>query len=206
MFKVFLSSLSVSVSAIDPADHFYWIASRSIGIVAMGLLTLSVVLGLLASGRLSEKPGRKRVFVVVHEVSAVLSMILLVAHGALLLGDNYLSPSVHELLFPFAMSYRPVWTGLGIVGGWIALILGLSFYMRRRIGATVWLKLHRFILIAWLLGMVHAVGAGTDMTNPLMRIYLLAQGVAVTTVLIARLLPRGSKRRVARRGVAQAER
>ena len=41
------------------------------------------------------------------------------------------------------MDYRPVYTGLGIVAGYLAAALGLSFYARRRIGAKLWRKLHR---------------------------------------------------------------
>ena len=29
------------------------------------------------------------------------------------------------------MAHRPLWTGLGIIGGWLAAILGLTFYARK---------------------------------------------------------------------------
>lgn len=42
------------------------------------------------------------------------------------------------------------------------IVLGLSFYARRWIGTARWRKLHRFTAAAWLLGLIHALGEGTD--------------------------------------------
>jgi len=60
------------------------------------------------------------------------------------------------------MSYRPVFTGIGIIGGWLAAILGLSFYVRKWIGAKMWRKMHRFTIVVYLLALGHVVGAGTN--------------------------------------------
>ena len=57
-------------------------------------------------------------------------LIAIAAHGLLLLGDSYLRPGLAGIALPFVMSNQPVWTGLGIIGGWLAAILGLSFYVR----------------------------------------------------------------------------
>ena len=51
---------------------------------------------------------------------------------------------------------------LGIVAGWSLILLGISYYARRTIGAKRWRKLHRFTALAWLAGLVHALGMGTD--------------------------------------------
>ena len=63
---------------------------------------------------------------------------------------------------PFAMGFRPLFTGLGVVGGYLAALLGLSFYARKRIGARLWRKAHRATVVVYVLGLVHALGAGTD--------------------------------------------
>ncbi len=103
-----------------------------------------------------------------HEASTLVTLGLIVAHGGLLLFDTYLRPGLAGITLPFAIGYRPVFTGLGIIGGWLAAILGLSFYARRRIGAKTWRKLHRFTIVAYLLALAHTVGAGTDGTSPWM--------------------------------------
>jgi DMSO/TMAO reductase YedYZ heme-binding membrane subunit len=42
------------------------------------------------------------------------------------------------------------------------LILGLSYYARSRIGVQRWRRLHRFTALAWVLGLAHSLGEGTD--------------------------------------------
>ena len=71
-------------------------------------------------------------------------------------------PSIADISIPFVSSYKTIWTTLGIVSGWSLILLGLSYYARRYVGAVRWRKLHRFTALAWLAGLVHALGEGTD--------------------------------------------
>ena len=79
-----------------------------------------------------------------------------------LLGDGYIKPSLADVTIPFLIDYRPFWTGVGIIGGWMLFLLGVSYYFRTRIGVARWRKLHRWTALAWVFGIVHAVMAGTD--------------------------------------------
>ena len=102
---------------------------------------------------------------------------LIAAHGGVLLLDGYLRPSLAGVTLPFALGYRPFWTGLGVIGGWLALILAGSFYVRRWIGAKTWRWLHRWTLAVYLLALAHVIGAGTDGRSTWM--------LALLTVLVA---------------------
>ena len=51
---------------------------------------------------------------------------------------------------------------VGILAGWMLLLLGPTFYIRSRIGPSRWRALHRFSALAWLAGLVHGLGDGTD--------------------------------------------
>jgi sulfoxide reductase heme-binding subunit YedZ len=42
------------------------------------------------------------------------------------------------------------------------LALGLSYYARAKIGVQRWRVLHRFTALAWVLGLAHSLGEGTD--------------------------------------------
>ena len=72
------------------------------------------------------------------------------------------------------IGYRTVYVALGIVAGYLAALLGLSFYARRRIGARLWRKLHRATVVVYVLGLVHALGAGTDAGSTWLRALMLA--------------------------------
>jgi sulfoxide reductase heme-binding subunit YedZ len=86
----------------------------------------------------------------------------LLVHGLSLVGDKFLHPSLIDVVVPFAGSYKTGWTSLGIIAAWMLILLGPSYYVRRAIGQQRWVKLHRFTAIAWIAGIVHAIGEGTD--------------------------------------------
>ena len=137
-------------------EHFFWITSRSAGIAALLASSAAVALGLLM-GRRKGKDLRT-----LHEALSLATMVALAVHAFALLGDGYLKPSLADVTLPFLLDYERWWTSLGIVGGWLFVILGLSYYVRGKIGPARWRKLHRFTALAWVLGVVHALGAGTD--------------------------------------------
>jgi methionine sulfoxide reductase heme-binding subunit len=174
----------------NPYDYIWWLASRASGIVALGLITASVGLGLLMASKLLRRPGLKPKLVKLHEHLALTGLIAISVHGVTLLGDRWLNPGLGGLMVPFTMSYRPLFTGLGIVAGYLAALLGLSFYARRRIGASLWRKLHRATSVVYVLGVVHALGAGTDASTLWLRAFMLVTGAPILFLLLVRVLPR----------------
>jgi methionine sulfoxide reductase heme-binding subunit len=140
--------------------HLFWITSRAAGIVALVLASLAVSLGLLMSTKLLRRRGPD--LLAAHEVLALATIVAIVVHGAALLGDQYLHPSIADISIPFVSGYKSLWTSMGIIAGWGLGLLGLSYYARRWIGSTRWRKLHRLTAVVWLAGLVHAIGEGTD--------------------------------------------
>lgn len=149
-------------SYTDPTQHLFWLGSRSLGIVAMLLISASTGLGLALSSRVSSWPGAAARLKTLHEAVALIGLVAIVGHGLLLIGDSYLHPTVAQIALPFTLPNHALWTGLGVIAGWIAIVLGLSFYARKRIGIALWRKLHRFTILVFLLGLLHTVGSGTD--------------------------------------------
>jgi methionine sulfoxide reductase heme-binding subunit len=145
-------------TALTP--HLFWITSRAAGFAALVLASLAVSLGLLMSTKLLK--GKTTDLRAAHDTLALATIVAIVVHGVSLLGDSFLHPSVLDISIPFVSSYKTFWTSLGIVGGWGLILLGLSYYGRRWFGAVRWRKLHRFTALAWLAGLVHALGEGTD--------------------------------------------
>jgi sulfoxide reductase heme-binding subunit YedZ len=107
--------------------------------------------------------------------------VALIVHAAALLGDNFMSPSLADISIPFVSGYQRGWTTLGIVAGWALIALGLSYYVRDRIGQQRWKKLHRFTALAWIAGIVHSLGEGTDAGATW---FLAATGIAVVPALV----------------------
>ena len=138
--------------------HGWWLASRASGLVALVLVTISVGLGLAMAGKVMRRPGplaqaagdpradgpgraRRDRRPRHHPARRPLAA----------------TPASAAIAVPFAMGFRPLFTGLGIIAGYLAALLGLSFYARRRIGARLWRKAHRATVVVYLLGLVHAL-------------------------------------------------
>jgi methionine sulfoxide reductase heme-binding subunit len=173
----------------DPGQHLWWLASRSVGVVAMVLLSLSVGLGLALSGRLLHGPGVPARVKRLHEAFSVSGLIAVVVHGLLLLGDSYLRPGLAGIALPFALPSQPVWTGLGIIGGWLAALITTSFYVRRLIGVAVWRWLHRWTFGVYLLGLAHTLGSGTDARSAWLLVTLAVTAVPIVFAGVYRALP-----------------
>lgn len=193
----------------DPNQHLWWLASRSSGIVALIMLTATVLLGLGLGGKLSQKlpkgltrrlGAEPRLLSKAHEQLSIAALIALGVHGVTLLGDAFIHPTLSQLAIPFTISYKPVATGLGIVAGYISLALGLSFYARKRIGVQIWRKLHRFTIVAYVLAVIHTITAGTDGMSLWLRTPVLASAALVAVMFAARVASTrdvaGARRRV----------
>ena len=157
-------------------EHIFWITSRAAGGAALVLASLAVAVGLMVSAKRQAANANKRDLRAIHEALSLTTLAMVALHGLSLLGDSYLNPGVTGIAIPFVGFYRPLWTGLGIVAGYGLAGLGLTYYMRDRIGAARWRKLHRYIAAFWVLAIVHTIGAGSDAAQLW---FLLASGLGV---------------------------
>jgi methionine sulfoxide reductase heme-binding subunit len=173
----------------DPGQHIFWIASRAFGVVALVLVAVSVGMGLAMAMRAAKGPGSMARLKQVHEATALTALIFIAAHGLVLLGDTYLRPGLSGIAIPFVMSSKPLWTGLGVVGGWMAALLGLSFYVRRWVGPKLWRKMHRWTLAVYALAVVHTLGAGTDARSFWLLTIVIATVAPLAVMATVRLLP-----------------
>lgn len=181
----------MSAAATTLQTHGWWLASRASGLLALVLVTVSIGIGLTMAGKVMRRPGLSRKLMAIHEHTAVAGIVAIAVHGITLLGDPWLNPGVGGIAVPFAMGFRPLFTGLGIVAGYLAALLGLSFYFRRRIGAKLWRKAHRATVVVWLLGLVHAVGAGSDASTPWFRWWAALTTPAIGGLFVYRALVHG---------------
>lgn len=166
-------------------EHAFWITSRAAGIAALLASSVAVGLGLMMSGRMRKGPDLR----VMHEALSLATIVALVVHALALLGDGYMQPSLADLTIPFVSSFDRLWTTVGIVSGWMLIILGLSYYLRARIGVQRWRTLHRFTALAWVLGVAHSLGEGTDAGAAWFLLATAAVVIPAAALLVRRLAP-----------------
>jgi len=172
---------------LNVAPHLLWITSRAAGGAALLLSSASVICGLMMSSKRKMSRADLRI---VHEALSLTALAMVVLHGVALLGDAWLHPGLSGIAVPFSGTYRPFWTGLGIVSGYGLALLGLSYYLRDRIGAARWRRLHRLTAVFWLLAIVHTIGAGSDAGEGWFLIGLGAAVVPAAVLLALRWLGR----------------
>ncbi|MBS1868814.1 MAG: hypothetical protein JSS99_04050 [Actinobacteria bacterium] len=182
--------MSVLAAAPDPLQHGWWLASRAAGAVALVLVTGSTLLGLAMALRPAWARRHAARLVTLHEQLSLTGLAAIAVHGATLLGDHWLRPGLAGIVLPGAPSYRPAFTSLGIVAGWMAALLGLSYYARGRVGVGRWRALHRLTPVAWALVVAHTLGAGTDAGSAWLRWPLLASIPLVLVLLALRVARR----------------
>jgi sulfoxide reductase heme-binding subunit YedZ len=174
----------------DPLTHVWWLASRASGVVALVLVTISVGIGLTMSAKLMRKRGLGPKLTAIHEQTALAGLIAIGVHAVTLLGDPWLHPGVAGISVPFVMGYRTLFTGLGIIAGWMAALLGLSFYFRRHIGAALWRKAHRATVVVYVLGLIHTIGAGTDASTGWLRWFMALTAIPMAALFVRRVIGR----------------
>jgi sulfoxide reductase heme-binding subunit YedZ len=180
-----LASASILLD-VNAAPHLFWITSRAAGITALVVSSVAVGIGLMMSMRLRRRVSGPDLRVL-HEILSLATIVAIVVHATALLGDQFLHPSLADISIPFAGSYRTGWTTLGIVAGWMVIALGLSYYARRWIGPQRWRRLHRFTALAWLAGLVHSLGEGTDAGQLWFLAMIAIVAVPATVLLLGRI-------------------
>jgi predicted ferric reductase len=172
-----------------------WLVARSSGLVAFGLLTLAVWLGLAMSTRLLG-PRRQKPFLALHRTLAWTGLSMVGLHVGAILLDPVLHFSLASALVPGAAPWKPGAVAMGVVAGWLSLALAASFRMRKWIGQKGWRRLHYASFAAFALALGHALLVGSDLKGfggPVLA--LLAAGPVLWLTFYRLLVPRGALRR-----------
>ena len=154
-------------SLVGPDPKAYWYLSRGSAFVALGLLWVSMVLGLLITNKVARTwPGSPAAFAV-HEYVSLLGLGIGIFHGLILMGDHYMNYQWAQILMPFGSeNYRPIWVGLGQIGLYTWAIISASFYVRQKIGPKTWRFIHFAAFANFMLALIHGLGSGTDASAP----------------------------------------
>jgi methionine sulfoxide reductase heme-binding subunit len=189
-------------------DPTFWILARASGLAAYVLITLSMLAGLVVKSRPFGRAVKAASVVDVHRFLTILALGGVAIHATAILLDSTVHIGPAALLVPGLATYRPLWTGLGIVAADLAILIWISFPLRKRIGVRVWRKLHWATYGVFLLATAHGLMAGTDASQPwAFDLYLGAVGsVAFATAWRALVRPTRARAAPARPATPATER
>ena len=156
-----LPNMAFSIGGTYPKA--FWYLSRAAAFVSLGLLWLSMALGLGITNKMARLwPGAPAAFAI-HEYVSLLGLGFAIFHALVLMGDHYINFTLAQVLMPFAVvDYRPFWVGVGQLSFYIWLIVALSFYIRPLIGQKTWRLLHYLSFAMYIMGIFHGLFSGTD--------------------------------------------
>ncbi len=139
-----------------------WYATRATGLVALVLLTISMMLGLLSSVRFQRPDWPRFVTLGLHRNVTLLALGFTVVHVLTTVLDSFVSIPLPDAVVPFISSYRPIWVGLGAIAFDLMLALVITSLLRTRIGLRSWRLVHWSAYLCWTVAVLHGLGTGTD--------------------------------------------
>jgi predicted ferric reductase len=171
------------------SPQVWWYVARASGLVAYGLVTLSVAGGLLLSTRVLGRNLAPEWVLDLHRYMGGLALTFTAVHLGGLLLDDYVEFAPVDLLVPFAAEWRPGALAWGIVGLYLLLAVQLTSLVRERLPRALWRRIHLASFPLFGLATVHTLTAGSDARHP--GVLVLVGGACGLVVLLAlaRLLP-----------------
>ncbi|MFF9117561.1 ferric reductase-like transmembrane domain-containing protein [Streptomyces massasporeus] len=187
----------------DAGTYWMYLLSQAFGWSGLLWAWGTVMLGLLLSGpRPVRLPVSRQVLERWHRTTSLTTMALMFAHALMFAAELVRYEAqlswAERLWAGLADTFVPGWydSGAGRIAIplgqgalYLAIPLGLLFYVRHRIGANTWRRLHRFVVVVYVLSVWHTLLYGTNVWYgewPRTVLWLLQLPVAA--LLMARLL------------------
>ncbi len=160
------SALSTSALAQLTDQRTLWYLMRGTGIVVVALLTAATALGVLSTVRPASAWWPRFATQRLHRNVSLIAVTLLVVHVLTAVFHSYVSIGWLDVVVPFSGSYRPFWVGLGALAVDALLIVTVTSLLRHRMGHRSWRGTHLLAYLAWVFGVAHGLGIGTDARSP----------------------------------------
>lgn len=176
-----------------------WFANRGTGVALLLLLTLTTVLGVLATRGDAGRGLPRFVTQSLHRNLGLVSLALLLAHVATAVLDEYVDIRWWHALVPVGATYEPLSLGLGTVALDLLVVAAASSLVRHRLPHRAWRAVHVATYGAWALSVLHGIGIGTDartewgMWTTMGSVAAVGAAVAIRAVGLAAARPRSAR-------------
>jgi predicted ferric reductase len=181
-----------------------WYLTRGSGLVALVLLTASVVLGILEVKRWATERWPRFMTAALHKNVSLLAVVFLGVHIATTVVDGFAPIGWADAVVPFRSPYRPLWLGLGALAVDLLLAVVVTSLLRARIGYRAWKAVHWAAYACWPVAVLHGMGTGTDTKLGLVLLLYFACLAAVVLAVWWRLADALAQQRSVHRGAVAA--
>jgi DMSO/TMAO reductase YedYZ heme-binding membrane subunit len=178
-----------------------WYATRASGLVALVLLTVTMVLGLVTTTRARARHWPGFAQQEMHRRISILAVVFLGIHIVTSVLDTFVNISWVAVVIPFTSRYSGFWVGVGAVALDLMLAVFVTSLLRNRMRPATWRAVHWLAYLSWPVALAHSFGMGTDAGEG----WVIALGVACVLAVGAALgwrLRAGARQWEARSGHA----
>jgi sulfoxide reductase heme-binding subunit YedZ len=175
------------LAAVATGGTSMWYLTRATGIVALLLLTATLIVGIVSSVGWTSDRWPRFVSQAIHRNLSLFCLVLVAAHIVTTVADGYVPIGFADAVVPFRTPYRPLWIGLGALSFDLLVAVLVTSALRRRIGYRAWRFVHLLSYACWPVALLHALGSGTDTRLSLVDLVDAACILAVLAALIWRL-------------------
>lgn len=165
----------------------YWYLTRASGAVALILLTLALVVGIAAIGRVTTRRWPRFAVDGLHRTSSMLAIAFLALHIVTAVLDSFAPISLINAVIPFTGTYRPLWLGLGATAFDLLLAVAVTSALRVRLGHQAWRAVHWLAYAAWPIAILHGLGTGSDVRQGWMATVYAGCAAAVVVAVLIRI-------------------
>ena len=167
-----------------------WYVDRGSGLVALLLLTITVVLGVISSSRVRSEQWPRFALAQLNRNLALLAVTFGAVHVVSAVVDTFVPITLGDAFIPFQSAYKPLWIAVGAIGVDLMLAVLITSAVRRRIGYRSWRSIHMLSYGVWAAAMVHAIGIGSDVRSAVWAVVVIAACVgAGAGAIVQRRLP-----------------
>jgi methionine sulfoxide reductase heme-binding subunit len=164
-----------------------WYATRASGLMALILLTVTMVLGLTTTTRARARNWPGFAQQEIHRRISILSVAFLGIHVLTSVIDTYVNIGWAAVVIPFVSSYQPFWVGVGAVALDLMLAVFVTSLVRTRLRPGTWRAIHWLAYATWPIALAHTFGMGTDAGEPWVVLLGVACVASVAAALVWRL-------------------
>jgi DMSO/TMAO reductase YedYZ heme-binding membrane subunit len=164
-----------------------WYATRASGLMALVLLTLTMVLGMTTTTRARAKNWPGFAQQEMHRRISILAVVFLAIHVITSVLDSFVNISWAAIVIPFTSRYSGFWVGVGAVALDLMIAVFVTSLLRERMRPATWRAVHWLAYLSWPVALAHTFGMGTDSGEGWVIVLGVVCGVSVAAALAWRL-------------------
>jgi DMSO/TMAO reductase YedYZ heme-binding membrane subunit len=164
-----------------------WYATRATGLMALVLLTLTMVFGMTTTTRARARNWPGFAQQEMHRRISILSVVFLGLHVLTSVMDTFVNIPLAAVVIPFTSKYQGFWVGVGAIALDLMIAVFVTSLLRERMRPATWRAVHWLAYLSWPVALAHTFGMGTDAGEGWVIVLGIVCGLSVAAALGWRL-------------------